>query len=228
LIRNNPGIGIVRGGIAPLVPGAVRRNSFQLKDVLFPAGKGALTAFALGNNYFSGTVYNKKLLTDLGLLVTMEKNLPLHRDYPHLYIEALACAVTDVALSSAISCFEGEPQPVADSGFPSLYLPAYTLGCRMDQFIVLRNSLYEAVGMLGNPFDAQLFRDLYIKHCAKYFRMVGRANAQMYANNFIDVGVAVRAFAYFSIAAMIRIEECAPYKDAMMREIDRLAREYGG
>lgn len=229
LARNNPNIGIVRGGVAPPQDAAnPRRNSFELRDATRPAGKAALTAFALFNNYFSGTIYNRALLLKTDFLERLERNAAVHRDYPHLYIEALLSAVSDIALCAEVSCFEGTSQMVAGSANPFLYAPPYTVGARTDQFIALRNALYEAVGLLGVPFDAKLFCDLYQKNCAKFFRLVARANARMYANNFIDAAVTVRAFAYFACAAFVRIPAIEPYREQMTQEIDKAAREYGG
>jgi len=226
LLKERPTLGIVRGGILPLVPGNPRRNSCTLKDALYSAGREALTSYALSNNYFSGTIYNMGLFNNLGLIDRLEKNLSTHRHYPHLYFEGLACALTDVALCSDVACFEGTPQFVADG--PADYAPPYSFGGRLDGFLILRDCLSEAVDMMSSPFDSELFGNLYLKHTAKFFHLIGRANAPLYAKNYIDVGVAVRAFAYFACAAMIRLKECEQHRDFMMGEIDKLARQFGG
>ena len=228
MIREHPGISVIRGSIAPQKPADPRKNSFQLKDDLYPAGKCALTSFALTNNYFSGTIYNRALLARHGIIERLEKNLSMHRDYPHLYLEGLACAVGDVALCAEISCYEGVPQMVADGANPYRYITPYSIGGRLDQFVVLRDCLREAVEMMSDPFDSELFGNLYLRHTAKFFHLIGRANAALYAKNGIDVGVAVRAFAYFACAAMIRLKECEQHRDFMMEEIERLARQFGG
>ena len=98
----------------------------------------------------------------------------------------------------------------------------------MDQFIALRDCLRDAVVLLGTPFDAELFGNLYMKLTAKFFRLIGRANASLYVHNSIDVGVAVRAFAYFACASMIRLKECQAHSEFIMEEIDRQARQFGG
>lgn len=227
LSKERPTLGIIRGSILPLMPGDPRRNSFTLRDEVYTAGKDALRLYALSNNYLSGTIYNKRLLSELGLIERFEKNLLLHHAYPHLYLECLACAVTDVALCAETSCFEGTPQFLS-SGPNVCYIPPYSFGCRVDQFLVLRDCLREAVEILDSPFNSELFGNLYLRHTAKYFHLVGRANAALYAKNGIDVGVAVRSFAYFACAAMIRLKECEQHRDFLMEEIDKLARQFGG
>lgn len=226
ILKVKPNVGIVRGGVAPLVPGSRPMNSFTLTDAMYTAGAEALSRYALGNNYFSGTIYNTALLAGHGLIDRLEKKLVKNSIYPHLYFEALSCVVADVALTAEIACLEGPPQVVASR--PDDYCLPYSFGGRLDAFLVLRDCLLEAVELMGTPFNSELFGNLYLRHTAKFCYLVGKANAPLYAKNGIDVGVAVRSFAYFACAAMVRLKECELHRDSMMVEIDKVARQYGG
>lgn len=228
-----PNLGIIRGGIAP-VEGMKPRNSHSRHDRSYFAGQEALTNFTFTNNYFSGTIYNVKLIKEYGLLDAFRNGLSRNRVYPHLYLELLICAKCDVITTSEIACFEGYEQHIEDSGDPLFgktkgpgeYAAPYSFGSRVDQFIILRDAIREAVSLIGDPFDGTLFVLLYLRLCEKYFYLITQVNSPMYLSHQVHPGLLHQAMLYICGASIAMYPEIQHCDTQIFAEIQKIHARY--
>lgn len=224
LLHAYPNVGIMRGSMVP-VDGVKPANSYARADISFIAGEEALMGFSFVNNYVSGTIYNRELLIDTGIVERLRNQIDRHQGYPHLYFELLASAVTDVVSTSLISCFEGASQICSD-GDPYNYLTSYSFGSRVDQFVMLRNGIQEAVGLLGEPFDKALFAAIYLRLCEKYMYLITKVNSPLYLMNKIHPGLLLHAMLYFCGAAISMHSEVSEFETTLFEEIKKLHAKY--
>lgn len=228
-----PNLGIIRGGIAP-VEGMKPRNSHPRPDQSYFAGAEALTNFTFTNNYFSGTIYNTRLIKEYGLLDAFRQGLSRNRVYPHLYLELLMCAKCDVISTSEIACFEGYEQHIEESGDPlfgktkgpSEYAAPYSFGSRVDQFIILRDAIREAVSLIGEPFDTTLFVLMYLRLCEKYFYLITQVNSPMYISHQVHPGLLHQAMLYICGASISMYPEIQHCDTQIFAEIQKIHQRY--
>jgi len=228
-----PNLGIIRGSIEP-VTGMNPRNSHTRPDKSFFSGEEALTGFSFANNYFSGTIYNVGLIKKYGILDIFKIGLERNRVYPHLFLELLVCAKCDVISTSEVSCFEGHEQPIEDSGDPMFgktkgpreYAAPYSFGSRVDQFIVLRDAVRQAVFLVNDCFDDKLFVKIYLRLCEKYFYLITKVNAPMYINNSIHAGLLAQGFLYIAGAGISMFPEIQEYDTEVYARIQEICSRY--
>jgi len=224
LLTQFPSVGVMRGGISP-VEGVKPQNSHNRLDASYIRGQEALMGFAYANNYFSGTIYNRQLFFDLGLIEKLTNGINQNAIYPHLYLELLAAAVSDVVTTSQISCFEGSSQ-LLDCNRPNSYSGPYSFGSRVDQFVILRDATWEAVGLVKQPFDIQLFATMYLKLCEKYMFLITRVNSNMYLQHRVHTGLLHEAMLYICGAAISLYPEVAPFETYLFSEIKKIHDKY--
>ena len=219
LLRENPRIGILRGSVAPLEPGQKPQNSFTHPEKVMRAGKEALFGYGLLNNYFSGTIYNREVIARHDLLARLREGLEKHRIYPHLFFELLLCAVADVVTTGKISCHEGVCE-FTSGGDPVMgqsqgvmdYAAPYSFGSRVDQFIVLRDAIRDAVTLMGKPFDLNVFVNMYVGLCHKYLRLVGLVNAPLYEKMFMHPIMVLKSMLFVCTAAISAYPELEAHR----------------
>lgn len=224
LLHNYPGVGIMRGSMTPL-EGVTARNSYLRSDVSLILGEEALLGYAFLNNYFSGTIYHRQLLINLGLIDRLSENIDIQSIYPHLYLELLTCAVADVVTTSKICCYEGYDQP-AKHNMPSNYATPYSFGSRVDQFIILRDAVMEAVGLIDGGFDWNIFVNVYLRLCEKYFFLITQVNSPMYIQNKVHPGLLHQAMLYVCGASISMYPEITEYQTYIFEEIQKLHHKY--
>jgi hypothetical protein len=224
LLHEYPSVGVLRGAIVP-VAGVKPRNSHQRPDASFFRGEEALMNYSFANNYMSGVIYNRGLLIDLGLIDRLSKGIDSNAIYPHLYLDLLACAVTDVVTTAQICCFEGEAQ-ISAGNEPEKYTAPYSFGSRIDQFIVLRDAAWEAVGLVAESFDIKLFIAVYLRLCEKYMFLITRVNSPMYLKNRIHPGMLHQAMLYICSAAISLHPEIAEFETYLFEELKKLHIKY--
>ena len=217
-------LSILRGSIAT-EEGVSPMNAQQLISEKYSAGESALLNFSLTNNYFSGTIYNRRLLIELGLVNRLKENLELNSAYPHLYLEILASATSEVETSADICCVEGAPQILPGPG-PSMHLPPYSFGGRLDQFVIARDNFREALTLMHGDFDIGLFLTLYLRLCEKYFYLVAMVNAPMYVRNNINPAILCESLLSFFMAAIVICPEADGLHDAINKELIRIQEKY--
>ncbi len=223
-VTENPKLGVFRGSIAA-EPGATKMNAAIYESAKYTAGEAALLHYSLYNNYFSGTIYNRRRLIDLGLVARLENNIASHSEYPHLYLEILVCANSDIETTENICVIEGPPQ-VLDGPAPSIYLPPYSFGARLDQFIVLRDAFREAIEMMGQESDSALFLTLYLRLCKKYLYLISMINGPMYAKNNIHSKFLAESLLPFFVAAVSMYPEIAGIREVMLTELFKIHKEH--
>lgn len=226
LLHQYPTVGIMRGSIG-VVEGVEGRNSFDFADASYRAGEEALLGFYQQNNYFSGTIYNRQLLNSLGLVQKLAERIDDYgvAIYPHSYLELLACALTDVVTTEQIACFEG-PEQALPGNTPNQYVQPYSFGSRVDQFIIMRDTLIDAVSLMGEAFDKALFVTLYLKLCEKYMYLITYVNAPMYESNLIHPGLLHQAFFLIANSAVADYADLAEYRPAIQEELKRIRAKY--
>jgi hypothetical protein len=191
-------VGAIRPSLGPKANSA-RRQSTIFEDKLFAPGPEAISRFGLTGNYISGAIYNRKLLTELGFVLQLEKNMLEHRTYPHLYMNILAAGSTKTLFMSDISCFESLPEEVSSREID--YFGAYSFGSRTDQFLALRNAMLEAILNTNEDFDAAGFYQCYMTLCTKYLMLVAYVNSPMYEAHSIEHATLARTFVLFCLAS---------------------------
>jgi len=224
LLYQYPGVGVMRGSIAP-AEGVKPQNSHNRPDASFIRGEEALMNFAYTNNYFSGTIYNRRLFHELGLIDRFTAGITQNAIYPHLYLELLAAAVSDVVTTSQICCFEGPSQLMAGN-LPYSYAMPYSFGSRVDQFYILRESTWEAVALVKEPLDVELFATLYLKLCEKYMYLITRVNSPMYLQHKIHPGILLQAMLYVCGAGISLYPELSQHETFIFTEIKKLQEKY--
>ena len=220
-------VGAIRPSIGKKANSAAHQYSI-MKDELFNPGPEAISSFGLTGNYISGAIYNRKLLTELGFVSQLEKNLLEQRIYPHLYMNILAASSTKTLFMSDICCFQNEPEEVASREID--YFGAYSFGGRTDQFIALRNAILEAILNTNEDFDAAGFYQCYNILCTKYLRLVVYLNSPMYEAHFIEHATLARTFVLFCLASALKMpayrEYSALVEQHLTNEESRFISEY--
>ena len=83
-LKNYNNVAACRTSIEPhkdlITPG----NSYIYPNEYFMAGVSALNGFSFFGNYVSGIIYNLELIKNTDLLNILDKNITLHKAYPHM------------------------------------------------------------------------------------------------------------------------------------------------
>ncbi len=209
ILQSNPMLGAVRGSVAGL-GGVFRGNSFTFEDQILESKSDRFHKFSLFNNYMSGCAYNREIVIEHNLIERVEKGLPNHEDYPHLYLSILVSAVAPVAISSIVLALEGE-----SSDDEITYKDAYQLGRRFDQFVHLRDALHEAICLTSEDFDEILFINIYLLLCARYSQLICKLNAPTYFEKKIDVKYVGLALVPFFISGICKYSWSEKYMEQL-------------
>jgi len=148
------------------------------------------------NNYATGTAYNTRFFKRTWPL--LEANAAKHTWYPHLYLDILCCAVGDVEYISDVVALEGPTDVRAD--IPGQFNSQYSYGSRLDQHIVFRDGLIDAVNLYG--WDDQVFINAYLALCYQTFRKLLLVNSRQYLEAGIDPFIALAGSELFAVAAL--------------------------
>ena len=224
-IEKNTKVGIFRGSIQPM-DGVEAGNSFIMDNQYFQAGEEALLNYGLRNNYHSGTIYNIELLRKNNLINLLKVNLDIHYLYPQLYIELLACSVMDIFIFSDVILYEGSAQVVIEDGARigdvNNYKFPYSYGSRVDQFVILKDAIYEAVSMVNNIFDIMLFVKLYMNLVKKYFHLISVVNISLYESVNLEKRYILQSFHSFVCSAIVVVPEINDYKEEVIDMINEV------
>ena len=213
-LSKNPNIGVLKGSMEP-IPGAPRNNSLAQRDRLHKKGRHAITNFGMRNNYISGTLYNMAVLNKNGLIEKLEVNLETQYHYPHIYLEMLACAVSDAAQTKRVLVFEGFPVKNSNPDGIGQYTSPYSLGSRVDQFISLRDGLADAVCLYKKDFCHNTFYTCYINLCLKFFQLILVVNNPLYEKNAISKDDLGNMFYYVCMSSITNFEKTGQFEKSM-------------
>jgi glycosyltransferase involved in cell wall biosynthesis len=178
-------IGIVRGGISPLINYGGSTCSFP--DIRLTAGIDALKGFGFHNNYISGIAYNLTLLKSKDIIQKFHAGVWAHHDYPHLYLDSLSSVIADIQFLSTVSCWQGDPEGYNDPGNEMKYKSPYTVGARLDQFWATQKGVFEALNIISDQIKTEDWGNLYLAVCDKYLRLVAVIDAFLYARNNLEI-----------------------------------------
>ena len=232
-LRENMDIGAIQTSLGT-VPGVSRLMAHYWGDRIFEKGEG-IRKFGLIGNYVTGVIYNGRLLKQLNIPQRLKKNLTANRFYPHLYLNILSAANTRVMYSSTIACLEGasEPYIVGDTSrhSPSDYFGTFSYGSRIDQFIALRNALFEAFQDVhkSNPkttLDMTGFYDAYLHLCNKYQFIILKANGTLYKNELIDLRLLLNSFSLFCISSIESFPRFDRIRDSIVDNMLEMGKDH--
>ncbi len=220
LIYENDDIGLIRGSIEPCEDSR-QRNAIYYEDAAFSPGEDALVKYALTNNYFSGTIYNLKLLEKYDMIEKLSNAVPYQRYYPHLYLELMICVKAQCLTTSIVTCFEGKPE-IAQDNNPVNYAPPYSYGSRVDQFIALRDGLMEVICSNNDEFDIDLFFKMYAKLFLKYLRLIGLVNAPLYINQSLYPDYLKDSFYKVVLSGIVVYPQIQPYFHVIVNQLEEI------
>ena len=140
----------------------------------------------------------------------------------------LISALAPMATSSIISGFEGKPQVVLENGLAtndsrmSVYSGMYTYGRRLDQLVVERDALFEAVNLLPNGFCSDTFYNTYLKLCVKFLKIILVANTNLYENNSLNLVYLADTTNTFMVGAVRDYPDFLQYSTLFVSELKRV------
>ena len=225
-LENNRDIGGIRASIGTL-PGVEKGQAVTFKDTQFSKGEG-ISLFGLNGNYISGQIYNAPLLNKLNIPQRLKKNIHANQWYPHLYLNVLAAANSRTMLSSSIVCYEGtsdayRPEETED------YFGPFSYGTRVDQFIALRNVIYEGYIDIKNSgkaqeFDITGFIKAYRQLCSKYQFLILVCQGGMYKNHLINLDFLSSAFSLLCLSSVEKLPNYERIKQSLEASITQSGR----
>ena len=137
-----------------------------------------------------------------------------------------------VASSSIITVIEGKPQIVENNGISQNiddwvnYTGPYTLGSRMDQFIVDRDGLFEATSLVKEGFNSDIFFNAYLQLCVRFLRNVLISNMNMYQANKINITFLSETIIQFIISSIRDYENYHCYSKILVSEVRRISNTF--
>ena len=220
-LKNNKDIGGIRASLGTL-SGLKPAQAVTFKDTHYSKGEG-ITAFGLTGNYITGQIYNAPLLNKLNIPQRLKKNIHANQWYPHLYLNVLAAANSRTMLSSSIACYEGtadayRPEETKD------YFGPFSYGTRVDQFMALRNAIYEGYIDMKNSsktreFDITGFYNSYFSLCSKYQFLIFMAQGKMYKDQMINLDFLSKSFSLLCISSVEKLPNYERIKDRLAEGI---------
>jgi glycosyltransferase involved in cell wall biosynthesis len=223
-LQASPNLAVLRGSIA-CIKGARPRNVCNYPNMRFSKGEVAMLYFCLNNTYMSGVIYNRELLVQSGVIELLRGGINDNSIYPHLYLELLACALFDAATTEEISCHEGEEKPTLGNRAGD-YAPPYSFGSRVDQFIVLRSAIRQAIALMPGDFDNHLFIMMYLELCKRYMRLISQVNSPLYIKNKLHLGLLQDSLFEIFGAAIFAYPDLVPYEEYLFTEIHKIYASY--
>ncbi len=182
-----------------------------------PADCISIQLFGMVGNYISGSIYNVPLLNKFRIPSRLRANLMANQAYPHLYLNLLAAANTKTMRTKNVTCFMGE-QDQYEPELMTNYFGGFSYGARVDQFIALRDALFEGYKDIqgenkGNSFDSEGFYKSYVSLCAKFFQLVLFTNGQMYNGHLLNLNNLRVSFTLLCISAIQHFPDYDTYKN---------------
>jgi hypothetical protein len=227
-LRENKDIGGIRTSIGT-VPGVQPSQAYDFKDQVFAKAKG-IAEFGLSGNYISGQIYNGILLKKLNIPQRLKLNIHANQWYPHLYLNVLTAANTRTIMSSSVACLEGtavnfRPENLLD------YFGPFSYGTRVDQFIALRNALYEGFIDIQKTsetktFDIFGFYNAYLSLCSKYAMLIFESQGKLYHNQNIKLEFLSKSFSVFAIGAVEKLPYFERVKDTIAHHIAQTVEDW--
>lgn len=165
-------------------------QSMYRTDTYLKAGKQAIYEFMLSNNYFSGTMYNTRIIKKYNLNMwlkqkSLDKTNHAYLLYPHEFLDIAISKYGDVIIDSTILTLEranrlNELTPDDYNNFDSnLNLFKYTLyESRLNELEGWCNLIREIAD------DDNLIRDMFAKTCNKIFFLVSLVNQNYLAAGY--------------------------------------------
>lgn len=218
-----PRVGILRGS-TELMEGVLSGNVIKYDNQYYKAGKEALLGYGLSNNYHSGTIYNRKKMVEYGFVELLKKNLQKQKIYPHLYIELLTITKLDAYRVIDVLSLIGSEQIIKEDGNVSnssmIYQSPYSFGSRVDQFIDLRDALFETVVLYNNNVD--LFIQLYMNLVWKYFYLISSVNMPLYQKTILKESYIIDSFYDVACASILNYPVVLNYEEQIIEIIDNI------
>ena len=188
---------------------------------VFERGEGIENG--LNGNYITGQIYNNPLLNSFHIPQRLEDNIHANQWYPHLYLNILTGANTKTIMSPIVACLRGEAETYRPEETKDYFGP-FSLGTRIDQFVALRNALYEGFvdkQKLQNEkeFNSKAFYSAYLYLCGKYLFLTFRAQGKMYREQGIDHEYLMRSLCLFFIGSVQELPSYDDVKDALADRI---------
>lgn len=209
LLNKNPNLLAIRSSIQGQ-GGEFKGNSYIFPNELLIDVEDRFKKFSIFNNYISGSLYNRDVVVGKGLIDRIRNKIHKHIDYPHIYLDVLLSSLGPVANSPIVLVLEGDNDSYQSE---VEYTNAYQLGRRIDQFIHLRDALYESIEMLGKPFNELLFLNCYILLCQKYTRQICIINRELFIHNKIDLKYLNMSLLPFFISAICKYNWYRKYEN---------------
>lgn len=223
-LQASPNLAILRGEVR-CIKGQRPRNAHSLPNMTFQKGWEALFGFCLTNSYMSGAIYNRQALLQSGVIERLRKGIQRNYVYPHLYLELLTCALFDAAFTEEMSCCEGEEKPTLGNRVMD-YTPPYSFGSRVDQFIILRDAMREAISLMAGPFNHKLFMFMYLQLCNRYMKFITELNDTLYAKNNLNLGLLQDSLFQIFGAGVFAYPELLSYEEQIFDDIHKIYIQY--
>ena len=227
-LKNNKDIGGIRTRLGTLT-GVKPAQAVTFNDIYYNKGEG-ITAFGLTGNYITGQIYNAPLLNKLNIPQRLKKNIHANQWYPHLYLNVLAAANSPTLISSSITCYEGttdayRPEETKD------YFGPFSYGTRVDQFIALRNAIYEGYTDMKNSsktreLDITGFYNSYFHLCSKWQMLIFMAQGKMYKDQMINLDFLSNSFSLLCISSVAKLPNYERIKHRLAENIIKSGQHY--
>lgn len=215
LFIENPDLLAVRSSIQGQ-GGEFKGNSYIFPEEILKDVGERFKKFSIFNNYISGSVYNREVTIKNGIIEKLRKKLHNHIDYPHIYIDILLSSAGPVANTPIVLVLEGDNVSTESE---DEYINAYQLGRRIDQFVHIRDALYESIEMLGKQFDELLFINCYILLCQKYTRQICIINRPVFLKNKIDLKYLNMSLLPFYLSAISKYDWFKKYENQIHKHL---------
>ena len=209
-LKKYDNIGICRPSIAPHEDLKISGNSHIYADEYFLAGASALNGFSFTGNYISGIIYNLDLIKKTNILNIFDKNISSYRAYPHLYLDLLVSALSDVLITSKIAVLERHAEHTlienGSSNVAYAHIGLYGYGERVNQFLSFRDGIVHAIELIGLDYDYEkvnLFIALFMRLTLKYFFLIFEANINNYTSNNMEAKLLMESFFYLVCSSVI-------------------------
>lgn len=200
ILFNNRVIGCVRPSIGPL-DGRTRLNSYVYKTKSYHPSLEAISEFATVGNYISGQIYNVDLSQELGIHDRLRTNISAQKSYPHLYLNMLFASQSITVFTEAIGVYEDTPSTDTDIVTKDYY-GVYSFGSRIDQFLALRDALFEcAVYLDPDGYCDDDMMHAYLKLVSKFLFLISRPNRLSYENKELSIEQLLNSFWIFAKSA---------------------------
>ena len=103
------------------------------------------------------------------------------------------------------------------------YNGPYTLGSRMDQFIVERDGLFEATSLVSEEFNNDIFFNAYLQLCVRFIRNILISNMKMYESNKINITFLNETINQYVISSIRDFDNYECYSRVFTSEIRRIS-----